>query len=59
MVTLDTLAETYCIPNSGSKVAKKENILNEKGYNDLAFKREVLGDPKEKRREKRKMRLRK
>ncbi|KAI5678163.1 hypothetical protein M9H77_09113 [Catharanthus roseus] len=52
MVTLDTLAETYCIPNSGSKVAKKENILNEKGYNDLAFKREKeLEDVEEKKNE--------
>ncbi|KAI5652814.1 hypothetical protein M9H77_30001 [Catharanthus roseus] len=42
----DTLVEAYCIPNSGSRVAKKGDVLNIKGYNELSFKREVLGNPK-------------
>ncbi|KAI5668001.1 hypothetical protein M9H77_17854 [Catharanthus roseus] len=46
LITLDKLAEAHGIPNLGSKVAKKSDITNVKGYNELAFKREVLGNPK-------------
>lgn len=46
IVTVDTLAEAYYILNFGSRVAKKEDIINIKGYNELAFKREVFGNPK-------------
>lgn len=46
LVTMDRMVEAYGIPNLGSRAAKKNDVVGVKEYNELAFKQEVLENPK-------------